>query len=187
MCLLRHLRHPCWHQNYLLLSLGMFRLQRLLRSRYSLTMVSMRARTLTLCLLAFVISMTTSVSTQGMRMLCIAMGNHTHFEFDLQRDDHHAGVFDHSHGSHSHASESQTEALGETHRHTCVEIGLPSSDLPRAEKNAGQQAAAASLILLPLPGNLDFSPRPLRIDCTHLHGAVGLSPPSVVRSTVLQV
>lgn len=157
-------------------------------------MASPLAQRLLLLALAAVFGVLSTIPRAGSRTLHLATGDHLHFSFgdgDNHRHDHGDEGLAHSHDfHHDHPA---GDAVGgpaacDVHRHGCVEIGLPSGDYKKSAAPAalGLDQAWA---LLPLPPGVAnavtvIDPHPER---GRPPGLLGLTPPDLVRSTVLLI
>jgi hypothetical protein len=146
-------------------------------------MIQLLIQRLLLPALAVNLVLTAAAPRNGEMTLWLATGDHVHVSVTQGRHREHSR----SHAlAHEHADESGV-VRDDSHRHTCLEIGLQSGDWRASSyAAAGDQAASPAVPWAPhaVPGAVYVTPA--RIPEASL-SALGIPPPELLRTTILLI
>jgi hypothetical protein len=146
-------------------------------------MVQLLLQRLLLPALTVSLVLTAAAPRNGEMTLWLATGDHAHVSVTQGRHREHSR----SHALvHEHADESGM-SRDDSHRHTCLEIGLPSGDW-RASVNAGagDQAESFAVPWAPpaIPGVVYVTPS---LVPEGSRSTLGIPPPELLRTTILLI
>ena len=149
-----------------------------------------RFQSLLLSALTLVVGAVSAVPRDGAAVLCLATGDHTHLSFGgaCGHDSSHPDGFEHDHHDAADPGAAGLSAVDDVHRHGCVDIGLPSGDY---RPSAGEHGSDLQLVWVALPA---FHAGAIGAPAPHASPGrdqarclLGLTPPDLVRSTILLI
>jgi hypothetical protein len=135
-------------------------------------------------LLIVLIGLTTAISPSGPKVLCVATGDHQHVSIEQAH-----GASGYHLESHSHEPAHEDQPLAQAdHEHGCLDIMLPSGDLPTQGRKASDSAELSKIDLAPVSPVFSAIAFCIPVKPEPRQSSPPLSvPPDIVRTTVLLI